>query len=60
MSRDHFRVLIFDLSAGQGKVETLDGRDRVAGGSGLAAVLFTWYGNAANSWDDAALQDKSS
>ena len=54
MSRDHFRVLIFDLSAGQGKVETLDGRDRVAGGSGLAAVLFTRYGNAANPWDDAA------
>ncbi len=47
MSRDHFRVLVFDLAAGQGKVETLDGRDTVAGGSGLAALLFSTYGHPA-------------
>jgi aldehyde:ferredoxin oxidoreductase len=52
MSRDHFRVLLFDLAAGQGTVETLDGRDSVAGGSGLAAVLFNTYGHPSQPWDD--------
>ncbi len=52
MSRDHFRILCFDLAAGQGQVVTLDGRDSVAGGSGLAALLFNTYGHKSQPWDD--------
>ena len=52
MMRDHFKVLTVDLSTGRGTVEKVDGRDTVAGGSGLAAVLFTRYGHADKPWDD--------
>ena len=54
MIRDYFRVLVFDLSAGQGTIKTLEGRDAVAGGSGLAAMLFQKYGIFDKSWDDPA------
>lgn len=52
MIRDHFRILTVDLTAGKGKVVTLDGRDTEAGGSGLAALLFDKYGHCDKPWDD--------
>lgn len=51
MIRDHFRVLIVDLSTGRGRVEEVDGRDTEAGGSGLGVLLFSKYGLAEQSWD---------
>jgi len=51
MNRDHFRVLVFNLTTGEGKITQLDGRDRVAGGSGLAAILFNHYGQMEVPWD---------
>ncbi len=47
-----FRVLVVDLTAGQGRVELVDGRDEVAGGSGLAAMLYSRYGKPQQSWAD--------
>jgi aldehyde:ferredoxin oxidoreductase len=52
MIRDHFRVLIVDLAVGRGSLANLDGRDTVAGGSGLAAMLFDQYGLPDRPWDD--------
>jgi aldehyde:ferredoxin oxidoreductase len=52
MIRDHFRVLTVDLAAGKGKVVTVEGRDREAGGSGLAAALFKKYGHPNKAWND--------
>jgi aldehyde:ferredoxin oxidoreductase len=52
MIRDHFKVLLVDLATGRGKIEKLDGRDTVAGGSGLAALLFDRYGLPDRPWDD--------
>lgn len=52
MIRDHFRILIVDLATGRGSVVTLEGRDTVAGGSGLAATLFQKYGQAEKPWSD--------
>lgn len=52
MIRDHFRVLIVDLFTGRGNVLTVDGRDTVAGGSGLAAALFNKYGRSDKPWND--------
>lgn len=52
MIRDHFRVLMVDLESGRGSIEDLDGRDTVAGGSGLAAMLFDSYGLPESPWDD--------
>jgi aldehyde:ferredoxin oxidoreductase len=52
MIRDHFRVLVVDLSTGQKSIETMDGRDKVAGGSGLAAMLFEKYGSLDKPWHD--------
>jgi aldehyde:ferredoxin oxidoreductase len=52
MIRDHFRVLCVDLSTGRGNVVSLDGRDKEAGGSGLAAILFNKYGLADKPWND--------
>jgi len=52
MSRDHFRVLTVDLTTGRGSIVKVDGRDAVAGGSGLAAVLFQKYGQADKPWND--------
>lgn len=57
MIRDHFRVLTVDLStgeAGRGSVVSVEGRDTVAGGSGLAAILFEKYGHPDKPWDDPA------
>lgn len=33
MIRDYFRVLKVDLATGRGQVDTLEGRDQVAGGA---------------------------
>jgi aldehyde:ferredoxin oxidoreductase len=52
MIRPNFRVLLVDLNNGRGNVVTLDGRDTVAGGSGLAALLFSKYGYPERPWDD--------
>jgi aldehyde:ferredoxin oxidoreductase len=52
MIRDYFRVMMVDLATGKGKVANVPGRDEVAGGSGLGALLFTKYGKADKPWDD--------
>ena len=52
MIRDHFRVLKVDLAEGRGEVITLEGRDTVAGGSGMAALLFEKYGHVDKPWSD--------
>jgi aldehyde:ferredoxin oxidoreductase len=52
MIRNHFRVLLVDLSSGQRAIKEVGGRERVAGGSGLAALLFEQYGLPAKPWDD--------
>jgi aldehyde:ferredoxin oxidoreductase len=51
MIRDHFRVLRVHLESGRGEVVTLEGRHEVAGGSGLAALLFEKYGHADKPWN---------
>ncbi len=51
MNSDHFNVLVFDLTSGKGAHIQVEGRDRVAGGSGLAALLFTQYGQPDAPWD---------
>src|SRR5512140_2752228 len=52
MIRDHFRVLVVDLNTGRGSVTLVDGRDSVAGGSGLAALLFMKYAKPDRPWND--------
>jgi len=52
MIRDHFRVLTVDLTTGRGNVVAVDGRDSVAGGSGLAAHLFMKYAKPDRPWND--------
>jgi aldehyde:ferredoxin oxidoreductase len=52
MIRDYFRVLIVDLATGKGKVANVAGRDEVAGGSGLGALLFTKFAKADRPWND--------
>ena len=54
MIREEFRVLLVDATIGKGKVVLLDGRNQVAGGSGLAALLYLKYGQPMLSWDDDA------
>lgn len=48
---DQLRILVVDLDNGQSKVEELDERSHVVGGSGLAAFLFSRYGMVDQSWD---------
>ena len=52
MIRENFRILAVDLGTGRGKIVTMDGRDSVAGGSGLAALLFGTYGHPEKPWND--------
>jgi aldehyde:ferredoxin oxidoreductase len=54
MIRDHFRVLVADLESARASVELIEGRDSVAGGSGLAALLHEKYGHPDKPWDDPA------
>ncbi|THB73158.1 MAG: aldehyde ferredoxin oxidoreductase [Desulfobulbaceae bacterium] len=51
MSRDHYRVLVVDLESGKSRIEKLDGRDKTAGGSGLAAQLYQNYGKPELDWN---------
>ena len=50
--RDYFKILVIDLESGKSRIEKIDGRNSVAGGSGLAAHLFTLYGKPDLEWDD--------
>jgi aldehyde:ferredoxin oxidoreductase len=52
MIRDKFRILSVDLGSGRGNILEMDGRESVAGGSGLAALLFSKYGHPEKPWDD--------
>ncbi len=52
MIREHFRVLLVDLSAGRSSITDIDGRNTVAGGSGLAAMLFEKYGIPDKPWNE--------
>src|SRR5512142_3270083 len=52
MIRDHFRVLLVGVNTGRGSVEPVDGRDTMAGGSGLAAHLFLKYALPDRPWND--------
>jgi aldehyde:ferredoxin oxidoreductase len=52
MIRDHFRILKVDLATGKGQVVTLEGRDQVAGGSGLAALIYQKFGKPEAPWHD--------
>lgn len=52
MIREEFRVLLVDASSGKGKIVELEGRNRVAGGSGLAALLYQKYGKPELPWND--------
>jgi aldehyde:ferredoxin oxidoreductase len=51
MIRDHFRALHVDLATGRGDILEIEGRTSVAGGSGLAALLFNNYGQPDKPWD---------
>lgn len=52
MMVEEFRILLVDASNGKGKIVELDGRNTVAGGSGLAALLYQKYGKHKSPWDD--------
>ncbi len=52
MIREYFRVLVVDLAAGRSSINDIDGRNTVAGGSGLAAMLFEKYGLLDRPWND--------
>ena len=52
MIRDHFRVLTVDLSTGRRTIDDIDGRNTVAGGSGLAAMLFEKYAILDKPWNE--------
>lgn len=52
MIRDQFRVLVVDLANGRGNILEMGGRESVAGGSGLAALLFSKYGRPEKPWND--------
>jgi aldehyde:ferredoxin oxidoreductase len=52
MIRDYFRVLTINLTSAQSTIVEVEGRNEVAGGSGLAALLFGKYGKLDKPWDD--------
>jgi aldehyde:ferredoxin oxidoreductase len=45
-------VLKVDLATGRGQIEEIEGRNTYAGGSGLAALLFSRMGFPDRKWDD--------
>jgi len=51
---DCFNVLVVDLASGKSRAEIIDERSKVAGGSGLAALLFSRYGQPDQAWDHPA------
>ena len=50
--QNFFRVMRVDLLSSQAEVMELEGRDEVAGGSGLAALLFDKFVIKDKPWDD--------
>jgi len=54
MIRQHFRVLVVDLTSRKTHIENLPGREAWLGGSGLAALLFEKHGDPALPWNDPA------
>ncbi len=54
MIRQEFRVLLFDVTVGKGRIVLEGGRNEVAGGSGLAAMLYAKYGHPTLPWNDAS------
>ena len=52
MIRDYFRVLTINLTSGHSTIVEVEGRNEVAGGSGLAALLFNKYGQLDKPWDN--------
>lgn len=52
MRREEFRLLLIDATAGRGRIIRLEGRNEVAGGSGLAALLYSKYGKPESPWND--------
>lgn len=53
MSREQFRILLYDLGRKRGKIVYHDGRNHFIGGSGLAAMLYAIYGHADKPWNHA-------
>lgn len=51
MIRNHFRVMVVNLSTGKTRIEELEGREQYVGGGGLAAMLFQKYGHMDKPWD---------
>ncbi len=51
MIRAQFKILTVDLRTGKGRIDHLDGRNQVAGGSGLAALLYSRYGLVDQPWN---------
>lgn len=52
MIRENFKILVIDLSTRKADVVMMEGRNTVAGGSGLAAKLFYEFGKVDKPWDD--------
>jgi aldehyde:ferredoxin oxidoreductase len=52
MNRPEFRIMLVDLGSGKGKLVSIEGRNQVVGGSGLAALLYQRYGRPDLAWDD--------
>jgi aldehyde:ferredoxin oxidoreductase len=52
MIREEFRILKVDLTTNRSRIELVDGRDKFAGGSGLAAMLFATHGHSDKPWHD--------
>ena len=48
---DFFKVFTVDLESGKSRIDLIDERSRVAGGSGLAALLFSRYGHNDLAWN---------
>jgi aldehyde:ferredoxin oxidoreductase len=53
MIRDHFKVMVVNLTEGRGNIVKQNGRDSEMGGSGLAALLYAKYGKPDSPWNDA-------
>ncbi|WP_284690224.1 aldehyde ferredoxin oxidoreductase N-terminal domain-containing protein, partial [Salidesulfovibrio brasiliensis] len=52
MIRNHFRVMVVNLTTGKTRIQEMDGREQYVGGGGLAAMLFQKFGHMDKPWDD--------
>lgn len=52
MNREEFRILVVDATSSKSKIVLMGGRNEVAGGSGLAALLYEKYGQPTLAADD--------